>query len=87
MFARSHFMQSIEDKVINIISNNVLNKEIVIDKNTNLVQDLVLDSIVFIQIILDIETEFEVEFPDELLTMDSLSSLSTIVSIIESIIS
>lgn len=80
-------MQSIEDKVINIISNNVLNKEIVIDKNTNLVQDLVLDSIVFIQIILDIETEFEVEFPDELLTMDSLSSLSTIVSIIESIIS
>ncbi len=79
-------MQSIEDKVINIISNNVLNKEIVIDKNTNLVQDLVLDSIVFIQIILDIETEFEVEFPDELLTMDSLSSLNTIVSIIKNII-
>lgn len=79
-------MQSIEDKVINIISNNVLNKEIVIDKNTNLVQDLALDSIVFIQIILDIETEFEIEFPDELLTMDSLSSLNTIVSIIESII-
>ncbi|MBQ5842545.1 MAG: acyl carrier protein [Clostridia bacterium] len=79
-------MQSIEDKVINIISNNVLNKEIVIDKNTNLVQDLALDSIVFIQIILDIETEFEIEFPDELLTMDSLSSLNTIVSIIKNII-
>ena len=79
-------MQSIEDKVINIISNNVLNKEIVIDKNTNLVQDLALDSIVFIQIILDIETEFKIEFPDELLTMDSLSSLNTIVSIIKNII-
>ena len=44
------------------------------------------DSIVFIQFIVSLEEEFEIEFPDEYLLIDKLSSLSALSATMDSLI-
>lgn len=39
-------------------------------------RDYIPDSITFISLIVELENKFEIDFPDELLAMDSLGSLS-----------
>lgn len=49
------------------------------------VDDFVLDSIEFVQLIVQIEADFNIEFPDELLLQTELNSVGKIASIIETL--
>lgn len=52
------------------------------DNNGNLMLEEI-DSIEFINLIIALEEEFQVEIPDELLLIDSISSIQAIESIIQ----
>lgn len=48
-------------------------------------QNYGLDSIKSISLVLDLEEEFSIEFPDELLNFDNLSTISKIITTIQKI--
>ena len=45
-----------------------------------------IDSISFITVIVDIEREFDIEFPDEYLVMDSISSFDKLYEIVSMLV-
>lgn len=57
---------NIEEKILEIIRNNlsVIYDDLEITDNLNLTYELGFDSITLMQLILDIEDEFEIEFDD-----------------------
>ncbi len=49
------------------------------------IDDLVLDSIEFVQLIVQIESDFNIVFPDELLLPTELNSVEKIATVIETL--
>jgi len=67
-------MDEIREKLLKCLDNNG------IDLNEDSKQ---IDSISFITAIVDIEQEFDVEFPDEYLLIETMSSFEKIYDIVE----
>lgn len=66
--------------IIQIIKNNcydVVGDDEIINSN-NIYDDYAIDSLSFINIIMEIESELGISFPDEYLSMDMLSSVENI---------
>ena len=72
-------------KKLKIIIQNISNEPISIDDinaQTNLIDDLSLDSIQLLQLIIDIEREFKIEISDEVYDQDQFTKYSELVNII-----
>lgn len=77
-------MLKYEEEVRQIIKNNI-NKEIDIDSifiDTNL-ETVGMDSIGFVKLIVDIESEFDIEFPDDKLLFAQAGTIRELCNIIE----
>ena len=71
--------------IIQIIKNNcydVVGDDEIINSN-NIYDDYAIDSLSFINIIMEIESERGISFPDEYLSMDMLSSVENICNALE----
>lgn len=69
-----------EEKIIQIIKNNcydIVDNDEIINSN-NIYEDYAIDSLSFINIIMEIEDELGVSIPDEYLSMDMLSTVENI---------
>lgn len=66
------------DKLTKIFSENGV--DILPEQYTDLLE---VDSIQFVSIIVDIETEFEIEIPEEYLILSKLPTFSDFISLIE----
>lgn len=83
---------SIKDSVLNIIFSEFEEDYILslydsfdID-SIDVFQDLGYDSIRFITMIVELESRFHIELPDQYLSMDDFGKIGTIVDIIETLI-
>ena len=65
---------STENKIISIIQKN-LDSPIELSPKTNLLTECSLDSLQSIKILIDIEREFNITFPNEDLTLDILNTI------------
>lgn len=79
-------------EIIDIINNNLINNILELGDTERLperqmitlkdvLEDLTqkgMDSLTFIHIIIDLEDKYEIEFPDELLLMENLNTVSKI---------
>ena len=54
------------------------NKGIFPDDDDMLISDLIIDSFAFITLIIEIESVLDIEFPDELLVINSLGTINTL---------
>lgn len=72
------------DKVKKIITS-VMEEEIVLDDITDNLE-LYIDSITFIRIIVLIETEYDIEIPDELLLISQMNTIEKMVKAIEELL-
>lgn len=75
----------IKSKLIDIMSTVFVSDSFDLDliEHVDLVDDWGMDSIVFISIIVEVETHFEIMIPDDLLEMNNFKSIDNIVKIIE----
>lgn len=76
-------MTEIENKLINIIKhcdNSLDTKDI--NSKTDLVNDLGFDSISIIQLVVELENEFDIEINDEYLLIEYLSPFKSLIEII-----
>lgn len=72
-----------ERRLKEIILSNANNPFVTtINENSDLIDDLGIDSIALINIVILIENEFSITLPDESLTFDSLRTYSSIKQII-----
>ena len=76
-----------EKEIINIINKNIHLSNLTgkIDIDTNLC-DLGFDSISFIRVIIEIEDKFNIEFPEENLTLSKLSTIRNLCNCLDEII-
>lgn len=66
----------------NIIKEIINNEEIEIGLQTNLINDIGMDSITFMTFIIRIEETFNIELPDEFFSLKVLSNIKSVVEII-----
>lgn len=66
----------------NIIKEIIINEEIEIGLQTNLINDIGMDSITFMTFIIRIEETFNIELPDEFFSLKVLSNIKSVVEII-----
>ena len=64
-------------EIINKYSPNLLVIEDITDE-LDLVEDLGMDSMSFVQLVIDIEAEFKIEFPDEKLLIDYIKKIKNL---------
>lgn len=78
----------IKQKTIEILSNLFKNSGIETDmlEYVDLINDLGMDSINFISLIIELETEFDIQIPDEWLLVEKFRECSLILSAIEELI-
>ena len=69
-------MGSVEDKIIGILKNIVSCDSIL--PTSNLVNDIGINSIQFIQMIVQIENEFNIEFDNEFLNINRFENITSI---------
>lgn len=67
--------------IVDITTKKVDNN--LIDKNTDLINDLGFDSIEIIELIVEIENEFKIEIADDDINMNILTTYSELLSMIE----
>jgi len=70
---------SIKNKVLNCFEVN----GVLVLENGNFEN---LDSISFISVVVEIEDEFSIEFPDEYLLTNNFKNLNSVLSVIESLV-
>lgn len=77
--------ETIKQEVIELISDLFKDKGFDIDiiEYVDLVDDLGMDSIIFISIIVELEDHFDIEVPDDMLLLDNFRYVDDIVSIVE----
>lgn len=80
---------NIKSELINLISALFNKKGFDTDliEHADLVNDLGIDSITFISMVVEIESHFNIEVPDDFLLMDYFKNIDAIVKIIEDAIS
>ena len=65
----------IKNEVMEIIAKNAdLEENVVLDPDANIINDLGFNSISLISLIIEMEEHFAVEFDDDMLLMDSMST-------------
>ena len=79
-------MQNIEEIIREIISHNLSTQNVEITSETNLLNDVGMDSLSLIMIIISLEDRLKIEFPDDFLTEDNLSKYSIFVAKVESLL-
>lgn len=70
-----------EQKVINVIKEliaDILESQEEISEDARLVEDLGIDSVLILQLIVNIEMQFNITFDDEDLLVDKFSSISSL---------
>ena len=77
--------ETIKQEVIELISDLFKDKGIDIDiiEYVDLVDDLGMDSIIFISIVVELEAHFDMEVPDDMLLLEKFRCVDDIVSIVE----
>jgi len=77
--------ETIKQEVIELISDLFKDKGFNIDiiEHVDLVNDLGMDSLIFISIVMEIEAHFDIEVPDDLLLLEKFKRVNDIVSIVE----
>ena len=77
--------ETIKQEVIELVSELFKNKNFDSDiiEYVDLIDDLGMDSITFITIVVEMETHFGIEIPDDMLLLENFKCVDGIVSIIE----
>ena len=77
--------ETIKQEVIELISELFKDKGFDIDifEYVNLIDDMGMDSITFISIVVDVEANFGIEVPDDMLLFENFKCVDDIVSVIE----
>ncbi|AIQ50986.1 acyl carrier protein [Paenibacillus sp. FSL R7-0331] len=76
--------EQIEKKVVDtMVNNKLLAQDESITRDALLREDYGFDSINIVQLIVLLETEFEIEFDDAELTMDHFSSIGTVIRLVQ----
>lgn len=74
-----------EEKIIEIINDKLKKPLISIEQKNADLLELGLDSIIFISVIVALEEEFGMEFPDEKLTLTEMNTVTKIAEVISSV--
>lgn len=72
-----------EDKIINILVKVCDDEAIKIDKNIDLIETNILDSLAFINLIAELESEFKIEIQPTQIEPDTWRSIDKIVKMVE----
>jgi acyl carrier protein len=78
---------SIREKIFDVLEANGIYVENGKDSEDLDLREYIADSIQFINFIVELERELDIEFPDEALLFDNIVSLNGFVTILESIVS
>lgn len=70
-------------EVINIIKDKIQCDEIIDVNENTLLEDLRIDSLRFVEIVVEIESRFEFQFDDEMLLMKEFPKISSIIKYIK----
>ena len=70
-------------EVINIIKDKIQCDEIIDVNENTLLEDLGIDSLRFVEIVVEIESRFEFQFDDEMLLMKEFPKISSIIKYIK----
>ena len=62
-----------------------MNNDIILTPDTDLLNDIGMDSLTLILLVVLIEEKFAIQLPDDFLTNENLSKISNIVSIVQSL--
>ena len=73
----------VKDKVTLIISEIMNRENIIINDNTNLIDDFEFDSIQMVSLIVELESEFNIVFSDEELALEQIANVKNLISLIE----
>lgn len=75
----------IKAKILEILSNLFQNTGIDTDvlEYVDLIDDLGMDSVNFISLIVELEAEFDIQIPDDMLLLENFKCVDDIVSVIE----
>lgn len=74
--------KKIEEKINAIIYNVSGKNNIIFDDDINLIDDLSFDSLMIMELVMEIEDEFKITFDDSMFNISSLSSYSKILEYI-----
>lgn len=77
----------VKERLIKVIGKLARKGDICISDNTNLNEDIGIDSVDFIKLIVEIETEFDFIFDDEYMNYELLNSFGQLCVYVESKIS
>jgi len=75
-------MDEIYNKLVEIIGENIENVHLELDQIDNDLSQLGMDSLAFIAIIVSIEENFEIEYPDEYLLASESNTIKKMAKII-----
>ena len=78
-------IEIIKPKIIEVISKIFIDDSFDIDivDCVNLIDDLGMDSLIFISIVVEIESYFNIEIPNDMLLFENFKSVDAIVSIVK----
>ena len=76
-------MGDIYNRVLDILKNVLNDSNLNIDQNTNLVNDLGMDSIVLMMFVIEIEKTFDIELPDDFFDIDTISNLGAVIAVVK----
>lgn len=78
-------IENIKKELINLVSTLFADKGFDVDiiEYVDLIDDLGMDSITFISLIVEIESLFDIQFPDDFLLMDKFKNVDDIILVIE----
>lgn len=77
---------NVQNEICQLIRENVLmNNDIILTPDTDLLNDIGMDSLTLILLVVLIEEKFAIQLPDDFLTNENLSKISNIVSIVQSL--
>jgi acyl carrier protein len=76
----------LREKIFDVLETNGIYIEDSKDSEDLDLREYILDSIQFISLIVELEKELNIEFPDEVLIFDNIASLNGFTTIIQSIL-
>lgn len=73
------------DKILEIVKANMKNSPILSNQLEEDLSLLGMDSIIFISVVIALEEEFDIEIPDEKLSLNEMNTIAKIMDVISSI--